>query len=73
MSERANPFRPGAGLNPPHLAGRELEREMFAHMLRDIKGGMIGNIAVHGLRGMGKTVLLREFEQMCRDRNFLPI
>ena len=73
MSERANPFRPGAGLNPPHLAGRELEREMFARMLRGIKDGMIGNIAVHGLRGMGKTVLLREFEQMCRDGNFLPV
>ena len=73
MSERVNPFRPGAGLNPPHLAGRETEREVFARMLRDVKGGMIGNIAVHGLRGMGKTVLLREFERMCRDLNFLPV
>ena len=28
-----NPFRPGAGHSPPYLAGREEEKQEFAHLL----------------------------------------
>ena len=73
MSRRANPFKPGAGTMPPYLAGRETERKRFLLMLRDVRGGRGGNMLVHGLRGMGKTVLMEEFERMCGDENILPV
>lgn len=51
-----NPFRPGAGHMPPHLAGRGAEKEEFLKLLeqRDITDNMI----LTGLRGVGKTVFL---------------
>ena len=73
MPERDNPFNPGAGTMPPHLAGREAERRQFLLLLRDLKKYRSGNMVVHGLRGMGKTVLMREFRQMCNDENVLPV
>ncbi len=73
MGKRVNPFSPGAGLAPPHLAGREAEREKFLAMLCDIRDGNVKNMVVHGLRGMGKTALMDEFKQMCDDQNILPV
>jgi type II secretory pathway predicted ATPase ExeA len=51
-----NPFRPGAGHKPPHLAGRHEETEEFTRLLgQDI---ILDNMVLTGLRGAGKTVLL---------------
>jgi hypothetical protein len=52
----ANPFRPGAGHTPPHLAGREEETKEFAKMLE--QATVIHNLVLTGLRGVGKTVLM---------------
>ncbi|MBE8158399.1 MAG: ATP-binding protein [Betaproteobacteria bacterium] len=50
---------PGAAHPPPYLAGREKEREIFQQLLtQDI---ILENIVLTGIRGIGKTVLLREF------------
>ena len=58
---------------PPHLAGRDAEREKFSKLLRDVGTGRVNNIVLYGLRGMGKTVLLNEFEQMCKSADILPV
>jgi hypothetical protein len=51
-----NPFAPGAGHSPPHLAGREGElREFVRHLEQDV---VLKNVILTGLRGTGKTVLM---------------
>ena len=42
-------------------------------MLRRLKEGRAENVAVCGLRGAGKTVLLRRFSRMCGSEGFLPV
>ena len=56
----ANPFRPGAGHRPPYLAGRQLETDEFAKLLR--QDVILENMVLTGLRGVGKTVLLETFK-----------
>ena len=68
-----NPFRPGAGLRPPYLAGRDAEKEAMSEMLLDLDRGMPRNLLLYGLRGMGKTVLLDEYATMCTESGFLPV
>ena len=51
-----NPFRPGAGHRPPHLAGREPEMQEFQRLLT--QETILENMILTGLRGVGKTVLL---------------
>ena len=65
MDKRANPFRPGAGARPPALAGRERELEDFdVAVHRYLQGHPERSILLSGLRGVGKTVLLRECERI---------
>ena len=73
MTDHNNPFTPGSGLEPPYLAGRNSELDRFSHMLQRIKAGKVENILMYGLRGVGKTVLLNRFANMCMDNEFLPI
>ena len=64
-----NPFTPGYGLLPPYLAGREQEQEMLASMLEVLAAGRpVTGVTVCGLRGMGKTTLLRWLEDRCADK-----
>ncbi len=56
-----NPYRPGAGHRPPHLAGREEEiRDITKYFDQDT---VLCNVVLTGLRGVGKTVLLDELKQ----------
>lgn len=67
-----NPFRPGAGLTPPHLAGREEAMRVFRDAQRRIDAGEGTNpIVVTGLRGMGKTVLLNSLRDELRPQGWL--
>ena len=57
-----NPFKPGAGLAPPYLAGRD-------QVLADWRGNQLASgrfrrpeILMYGPRGTGKTAILREFQ-----------
>ena len=60
MVELRNPFRPGAGHQPPYLAGRQAEKEEFSRLLeQDI---ILENMVLTGLRGVGKTVLLESLK-----------
>jgi hypothetical protein len=73
MDPVANPFRPGAGRRPPVLAGREPVLDAFIIMRRkvdELGEGDRGWI-LHGLRGVGKTVLLNELLAQVSDRGWI--
>lgn len=64
-----NPFRPGSGHMPPHLAGRSRETEEFLTLLdQDV---VLENLVMTGLRGVGKTVLLDTFKPVAMERGWL--
>ncbi|MGO4686303.1 AAA family ATPase [Hyphomicrobium sp. 2TAF46] len=65
----ANPFRPGVGHTPPYLAGRTKEQDEFRKLLN--QKAITENVILTGLRGIGKTVLLREFEPIARHAGWL--
>ncbi len=59
MSPLNNPFSPGAGTQPPELAGRdELRETLRVGMERTRRGLSAKCVVMTGLRGVGKTVLL---------------
>lgn len=63
-----NPYTPGAGVRPSALTGRDEEIERFRVILgRLSRGRSEQSMAIHGLRGVGKTVLLNRFEQVARE------
>ena len=65
-----NPFRPGRGILPPLLAGRERELEVAGRLLGDLAGGRSPwrDLLFHGPRGNGKTTLLLEIERRAQER-----
>jgi hypothetical protein len=65
-----NPYRPGAGHMPPHLAGREREYEEFDRLLEQ-EEEILENMVLTGLRGVGKTVLLETFKPRAMQRGWL--
>jgi hypothetical protein len=59
MDPIRNPYAPGAGTQPPELAGRDELRETIRVALERVRLGMPAKSALLvGLRGVGKTVLL---------------
>ncbi len=68
-----NPFTPGSGLDPPYLAGRDVEIDGFSQMLHHIRDGHVENLMIYGIRGVGKTVLMNQFVKICAAENFLPV
>jgi hypothetical protein len=63
-----NPFRPGAGHMPPHLAGRGEERKEFERLLDQTT--ILENPLLTGLRGVGKTVLLDTFKPLAISKRW---
>lgn len=68
-AEFKNPYRPGAGHMPPHLAGREREYAEFDRLLEQDE--ILENVVLTGLRGVGKTVLLETFKPRAIQRGWL--
>ncbi len=66
-----NPYRPGVGVRPLYLAGREAPLRRFDAMLRAAPEQQ-ANMRVTGLRGVGKTVLLETFAEHARERDWEP-
>jgi hypothetical protein len=67
--EFSNPFRPGAGHRPPHMAGRTGEQREFEKLLdQEI---ILENPLLTGLRGVGKTVLLETFKPLAIQRGWI--
>ena len=71
MDPVRNPYAPGAGTPPPALSGRQELLERMRIAIARIGAGRParGFIAV-GLRGVGKTVLLREALAMAKAESF---
>ncbi|MGH2612779.1 MAG: AAA family ATPase [Rhabdochlamydiaceae bacterium] len=69
----SNPFMPGNGIEPRYLAGREEFIESFERSLKSYEGGLPRNTVLSGLRGSGKTVLLRRFKVLSESRDWLAI
>ena len=67
--EFKNPYRPGAGHMPPHLAGRQKEYREFDRLLEQDE--ILENMVLTGLRGVGKTVLLETFKPRAMKRGWL--
>lgn len=67
-----NPFRPGNGIEPPYLAGRGKELQDFKRSL-DIALTLPRNLVISGLRGAGKTVLLKQLATICQKKGWLSI
>lgn len=68
MDEVLNPYAPGAGTPPPELAGRDGEQTSFGVLLKRLAAGRPEqNLALWGLRGVGKTVLLNRFASEAED------
>ena len=65
----ANPYRPGSGHMPPHLAGREPQIKKFSQLLdQDL---VLSNALLTGLRGVGKTVLLETWKPIAIAKKWL--
>ena len=72
MDPRDNPYAPGAGIRPPELAGREHEIEAFEILRARVRRGRISqSVVLHGLRGVGKTVLLNELAADARADSWI--
>lgn len=69
MTGKTNPFRPGAGRRPPHLAGRGKEQSRLRTAMETaLVDGEGETIVMYGPRGTGKTALLNWFMRACDDR-----
>lgn len=66
--EFKNPYRPGAGHTPPHLAGREREYLEFDRLLEQDE--ILNNVVLTGLRGVGKTVLLETLKPRAVEKGW---
>ncbi len=71
MGAFTNPFRPGAGHQPPYLAGRHRETDQFKKLLQ--QETILENLVLTGLRGVGKTVLLESFKPVALEEGWLWI
>lgn len=69
MTAFTNPFRPGAGHQPPYLAGRESEKQQFVRLLE--QETILENMVLTGLRGVGKTVLLDSLRPLAIQKNWV--
>lgn len=72
LPQAKNPYRPGVGLTPTHLTGREREIQRFVNTLEGAPD-IPASIRITGLRGVGKTVLLRKLEEVARDGNWATV
>lgn len=65
---KVNPYRPGAGLMPMYIAGRDKDirdvEELFEAL---VMGVPVRSIVYSGLHGVGKTVLINKLERIADD------
>jgi hypothetical protein len=66
-----NPYTPDSGAQPPALTGREVELEHFRETVTQVSlDGTEKHLLMTGLRGVGKTVLLNVFEEICAENGW---
>lgn len=64
---------PGNGIEPRYLAGREENICSFKRSLKSYEEGLPRNTVLSGLRGTGKTVLLRHFKIIAESKEWLTV
>lgn len=67
-----NPYRPGAATPPVFLAGREPQLTRFPKLLHSAPE-IPANVRITGLRGVGKSVLLKEFERLTGEEGWAVV
>lgn len=71
MNRANNPFAPGAGNQPPELAGRDkIIEDASIALARIVKGRSDRGHILLGLRGVGKTVLLNRIEKIAIENGY---
>jgi GTPase SAR1 family protein len=71
MNPLNNPFSPGAGNQPPELAGRgDLLRQVEILLARIKAGRSEQSMFMVGLRGVGKTVLLNRVREIAQAQGY---
>ncbi|MGB6973934.1 MAG: AAA family ATPase [Terracidiphilus sp.] len=74
MDPRINPFAPGAGSQPPELAGRDGVLSEASIALARVKNRRPSkSLILVGLRGVGKTVLLNRIWETAREEGFKSV
>ncbi|MBU9763354.1 ATP-binding protein [Mycobacterium sp. TNTM28] len=74
MDPLDNPYTPNAGATPPVVVGRDDQQRSFDLLLARLeKGRTEQSMIITGLRGVGKTVLLREFHKKAAARKWATI
>lgn len=74
MESALNPYSPGSGRRPFELAGRQSEIDAFDLLLAKTRQRRPDRgIVLHGLRGVGKTVLLNEFRRQAERAEFMVV
>jgi AAA ATPase domain len=72
MDPADNPYTPSAGATPPALVGRKAELDTFGTALTRLSQGRHArSMVLSGLRGVGKTVLLNEFDKLAREHGWI--
>ena len=72
MSPR-NPFRPTFGASPHHWAGRQTILDDFREGITDGPGDPHRSLIISGARGIGKTVLLTELEDIAAEAGWIVL
>jgi AAA ATPase domain len=74
MDYMRNPFAPGAGTQPPELAGRESILVDADITLQRVQQRIFNRSSIFvGLRGVGKTVLLNRVREMAESKGFITV
>jgi hypothetical protein len=68
-----NPFKPTAGSSPPELIGRQDSLERIREAVTDGPGGPGRLTLFTGARGIGKTVMLNEYEDAFSTAGWLSV
>lgn len=72
MDPVRNPFAPGAGSQPPELAGRDdIVKAADTALRRVLLGRAAQSQMLLGLRGVGKTVLLNKIEKIAEELGYV--
>lgn len=74
MHPELNPYNPGSGAQPMHLAGRDSEIAAFDLLVVRTKKHLQSRpMVLSGLRGVGKTVLLRRLKGLADHHGWITI
>ena len=66
---RFSPYRPGVGLKPVYIAGRDEDIQAAEQSFEALKMNIpVQSIIYSGLRGVGKTVLINKLEEIASEK-----